>query len=128
MRHRLALRTLVTTLALLVGCSNSHTPTPSLIGSWELLGYADHGVEGATTGTATFHQDGTFEVLGSVTYPGEPTDSLEVAGTYLVGSGTVTLTVGPDTSVWNLNWTGSEYILTLQGAAPATRITLGPIP
>ena len=81
----------------LVSCDgeNSLTPAQKLMGTWDIMGYSDHGIAGATTGSATFGDDGTFAVLGTVTYPGEPVDSLDVSGTYQVSWMTVTLTT-PD--------------------------------
>jgi hypothetical protein len=66
-----------------------------MAGAWDLIGYSDHGVSGVTTGSATFLHDGTFFILGTVTYPGEPTDSLDISGTYQVIAATLTLTT-PD--------------------------------
>lgn len=98
---------------------------PSLEGAWLLTGYADHGVAGATTGSMEFRTDGTFRTLGTVTYPGEPLDSLDVTGTYeLDGNAAVTLVVGTDTSNWSITWGDDTATLTLQEPPPRSAITL----
>jgi len=61
------------------GSDDSTGPRPTLEGAWDLTAYADHGASGVTTGTASFEHDGTFAILGTVTYPGEPVDSLDVS-------------------------------------------------
>ena len=128
MRPLQLLRALVVSGGLLCACSDSVGPAPSLVDTWALLSFTDHGTVGTTTGTMTFTPGNTFEVLGTVTYPGEPEDSIHVNGTYLVSGTTVTLTVGIDTGVWDVHWTGSRYILTLRGPQPTNQMVLGPIP
>lgn len=113
---------------LLLACSDNNAPTPSIVGTWALLGFTDHGIAGATTGTATFRPDDSFEVIGTVTYPGEPTDALHVAGTYTTRGTTISLTTAEGSGDWDMLWTGSQFILTLQGPPPTNRIVLGPIP
>jgi hypothetical protein len=54
----------------------------TLVGSWDLIGFTDAGVPDTTSGTAVFRPDGTFEVDGTVTFPGEPPDPILVDGTY----------------------------------------------
>jgi hypothetical protein len=67
----------------LLGCGESPTqPTPTLVGAWELVGYSDASTPAATTGTAEFRLDGTFEVNGTLTFPGEPPDPVAISGTY----------------------------------------------
>jgi hypothetical protein len=114
--------------SLLSSCSDSSTPTPSIIDTWALLSFTDHGVVGVTTGTVTFRPDSTFEVVGTVTYPGEPTDSLGLAGTYTVQGTRLTLTAGTGAGDWDMLWTGQQFILTLRGPLPTNRLTLGRLP
>lgn len=98
---------------------------PSLVGSWTLAGYTDHGVAGVTTGSMDFRADGTFRTLGTVTYPGEPLDSLDVRGAYVLhGEAAVTLIVGTDTSTWTIAWGAGSATLTLQEAPPQSVIAL----
>jgi hypothetical protein len=80
----------------LLGCGESPTqPTPTLLGAWALVGYSDAGTPAATTGTAEFRPDGTFEVSGTLTFPGEPPDPVAISGTYEVQGDQVELTT-PD--------------------------------
>jgi len=39
-------------------------PVGLLIGTWDLIGFSDGGVEGETTGTAVFGVDGYFYIEG----------------------------------------------------------------
>jgi hypothetical protein len=119
---------LVLAASFILACSDSGAPTPSLVDSWALVSFTDHGTVGATTGTVEFRPDGSFEVVGTVTYPGEPTDSLHVSGVYAVHGPTISLTVGGTTDDWDLFWTGQQFILTLRGPAPTNRMILAPLP
>jgi hypothetical protein len=113
-------------LLFMVSCDSEDSASPSrtLEGTWDLVGYIDHGVSGATTGTGTFRHDSTFVILGTVTYPGEPVDSLDVSGTYQVVAMTVTLTTPEGTGAWSMVFSGDRVVLTLVGADPPTRIRL----
>jgi hypothetical protein len=113
-------------LLVLLSCNSQDSTIPSqtLEGTWDIVGCSDHGVSGVTTGSATFRQDGTFTVLGTVTYPGEPVDSLDVSGTYKVYVGVVTLTTPDGTANWLLEFSGDRVVLTLAGSDPPTSITL----
>ena len=84
-------------IAASIACGDNASPTRSLLGDWELVSFTDHGVMGITTGTMTFNLDGTWEMIGTVTYPGEPIDSLRTGGTYIATTHTVALTSGADT-------------------------------
>jgi len=95
-----------------------------MAGAWDLIGYSDHGVSGVTTGSATFLHDGTFFILGTVTYPGEPTDSLDISGTYQVIGATLTLTTPAGTGTWSIAFSGDQVVLTLVGSDPPTRMIL----
>jgi hypothetical protein len=103
---------------------DSTRPSPGLEGTWDLIGFADHGVLGVTTGSSTFRDDGTFVILGTLTYPGEPVDSLNVSGTYQVVAATATLTTRDGTGAWSLVFSGDRCVLTRIGSAPPTTITL----
>jgi hypothetical protein len=106
------------------GSDSSTGPYRTLEGTWDLVGYSDHGVVGVTTGSSTFRDDGTFVILGTVTYPGEPVDSLDVSGTYQVAAGAAKLTTVDGTSTWSLVFSGDQVLLTLIGSEPPTRMTL----
>lgn len=113
-------------LLLFVSCDGetSTHPAPKLEGVWDIMGYTDHGVPGATTGSCTFRDDGTCAILGTVTYPGEPVDSLEVSGTYQVVATHLTMTTPDGTGSWSLAFSGDRVVLTLIGAEPPTTMTL----
>jgi hypothetical protein len=111
-------------IAVGLGCGDSTSPAPSLVGGWELVSFTDHGVVGTTTGTMTFDLNGTWAMVGTVTYPGEPIDSLRASGTYTAMGNTVVLTAGPDTGTWSLAWSDSTVTLTLQGPLPTNVIVL----
>lgn len=116
----------VCVLLFLISCDSEDSTRPSsrLEGAWDLTGYVDHGVSGATTGSGTFRNDGAFFILGTVTYPGEPADSLDVTGTYRVAATIVTLTTPDGTGAWSMAFSGDRVALALVGADPPTRMTL----
>lgn len=65
------------------GCgSDSMGPSAYLFGTWDLIGFTDMGVSAKTTGTAEFRADGTFRVNGTITFPGEPAESIALDGSY----------------------------------------------
>lgn len=113
-------------LLFLVSCDKEDAtrPAPKLEGTWDLIGYVDHGVSGVTTGSCTFRDDGTFVILGTVTYPGELVDSLDTAGTYQVVDTTVTLTTPDGTGAWSFVFSGDQCALALVGSTPSTTMTL----
>ena len=113
-------------LGLLISCESedSTRPSPKLEGTWDLIGYVDHGVPGATTGSATFRNDGTYSISGTVTYPGEPEDSLDVSGTYQVIATVATLTTPDGPSSWSLTFSSDRVVLSLRGSEPPTTMTL----
>ena len=105
-------------------CSGTSEPEGSLVGNWDLLEFSDAGVEATTTGTATFRTDGTFSIAGTVEFPGEPVDTLDVEGTYQVTGSSVDLTIGAETSTWTLEFSDDEVVLTEVASPPANTITL----
>jgi len=118
MRRRLLFTVgIVTIIALASGC-DSTSPEPSLtdlVGTWDLISMTDSVTVGTTTGTMTFGAGGTFSIVGTVTYPGEPTDSLVIAGTYAQSGSAVTLTIGGTPSTWQVTFSGSEVVFTPTG-------------
>ena len=92
------MRALVLTCLLTVAgaaCANDGTaPSVSLVGVWDFVGFTDGGVAALTTGTWTFETDSSVVVSGTVTFPSEPTDSLEGTGTYIQNGNTVHLILG----------------------------------
>ena len=99
-------------------------PSPSLLDTWELVGYSDAGTPAAATGTAEFRLDGTFEVSGTLTFPGEPPDPVAISGTYQVQGDQVELITPDGSGLWRLRFGGEEVSLTLEGSAPPTSMTL----
>jgi hypothetical protein len=112
--------------ALGAGCGKDSTsPAISLVGSWDFIGFSDAGVAATTTGTWVFGSDGTFSVAGTVTFPGEPTDSIVVAGTYTQSGNSVTLSVaGAPATSWTLTASGDQVTLTENEPPPANTVTL----
>jgi hypothetical protein len=86
------------------------------------------GASAVTTGTCEFRADGTFEVNGTITFPGEPTESLVIDGSYVQSGSTVVLTIGARTGNWTLTASGNEVTLTENAPPPANSITLSRTP
>lgn len=103
---------------------DSTAPSPSLIGRWDLIGFSDMGISAVTTGTGEFRADGTFDFNGTITFPGEPTESLVIAGSYVQSGTAVVLTIGDQTGDWTLTSSGNEVTLTENEPPPANTITL----
>ncbi len=106
------------------GCEDPSNQNRHLEGDWSLAGYSDHGVAGETTGFAHFRHDDTFEIRGTVTYPGEPTDSVIVSGTYAAVADIVTLTTADGSGSWRMTFAENTVLLSLIGSTPPTTITL----
>jgi hypothetical protein len=108
-----------------LSCDDGPTrPSPSLLGAWDLVGYSDAGAVAAATGTADFRLDGTFEVSGTITFPGEPPDPVAISGTYQVTGDQVELITPDGSGLWRLRFAGEEVTLTLEGSAPPTTMAL----
>lgn len=122
-RSRIAL-TWALALAL-AACNNDGTaPSVSLVGVWDFIGFTDGGVAALTTGTWTFAIDSSVTVDGTVTFPGEPTDSLDMAGTYLQNGNTVQLIIGTGSGDWTITSNGDQIVLTEIEPPPANTVTL----
>lgn len=104
--------------------SDSAAPSISLIGAWDLIGFTDGGVAAATTGTWSFAADSSFSVSGTVTFPGEPTDSLVIAGTYVQYGNSVQLTIGAEAGAWTVTGNTGQIVLTEIEPPPANTISL----
>jgi len=89
-----------------------------------MIGYVDQGISAVTTGTAEFLPDSTFTIEGTVTFPGEPVDTVSVAGTYQQAGDRVTLTTVDGSGTWQLTEQAATVTLTLLGTSPPTRIIL----
>ena len=105
-------------------CHDTSGPQISLVGTWDFIGFSDAGIEAATTGTWTFEAASAFHVRGTITFPGEPTDSLVATGSYSQQGNQVELTIGPDTGSWTISGDGDVVVLTEIEPAPANTITL----
>ena len=109
----------------LAACNHDGTaPTVSLVGMWNFVGFTDGGVAAVTTGTWTFEIDSTVIVAGTVTFPGEPTESLDFAGTYLQNGNTVQLSFSTGSGDWTITSNGDQIVLTEIEPPPANTITL----
>jgi hypothetical protein len=120
------LAALLVGLAVLGGCGEDDPcmPGQTLEGSWDLIGYADHGVWAATSGTATFGADGGFVVAGTVTFPGEPADTLALSGIWSMSGDRAVLTTTDGSGEWVVGFSGPEATLTLMGPGPSNVIRL----
>ncbi len=114
----------------LAACGDSTgAESMSLVGTWDIIGFADDGVAAQITGTWVFRADGTFTIEGTVMPPDEPTEDISGSGTYEQnGTGVVftfqTRTPGSSTSTWTLSMSGDVATLTQDEPPPANTITL----
>ena len=107
---------------------DSTAPSLSLVGTWDLIGFTDMGISAVTTGTGEFRPDGTFGINATITFPGEPTEPLVIAGSYVQSGTTVVLTIGGQTGNWTLTSSDNEVTLTENEPPPANTITLRRVP
>ncbi len=122
---RIVGRSVAVGATLLAACATDNTgPGPSLVGTWDLVGYTDMGIAAATTGTWMFRSDGTMSVNGTITFPGEATEPLIADGTYEQSGASVTLTIGTQSGSWTLVESGNELTLTEDEPPPANSIVL----
>lgn len=125
--HRPLYRLLFFSLILLstLSCGEDETtgPQDSLVGTWDFIGFSDGGIDAETTGTWVFRRDGTFSANGTVTYPGEPTDNVDVDGNWELSGNTVLLTIDQASSTWTTEFTGDVAVLA-STENPATTATL----
>ncbi len=99
--------------AVLVACQSTEPGAPSIVGSWNLASFSDSGTVGVTTGTMTFAAGGAWSVVGTVTYPGEPLDSLVASGTWSQQGTVLTLApAGSAAGTWDMAFAGAELVLT----------------
>lgn len=119
-------RGLVVALLLVLACNDrlGTAPSPEIQGHWSLMEYVDTGVIGVTTGDMSFYSDGSFETLATVTFPGEPEDSLTTSGTWSQDGATVSLTAEGVTSDWQITGSSTQVTLRLMGQTPPTWIVL----
>lgn len=122
-RRCLAL-TWVLALALAACNSEGTAPSVSLVGVWDFVGFTDGGVAAVTTGTWTFAIDSSVTAAGTVTFPGELTDSLDVAGTYLQNGNTVQLIIGTGSGDWTITSNADQIVLTEIEPPPANTVSL----
>jgi hypothetical protein len=112
-------------LLVLAACESGTDPVSSIQGAWDMVAFRSDGVDAsAITGTMVFAANGTVTVNGSITFPGEPADTIADVGTWSQAGTTLTMTLGGDTGTWQLTFTGDRVVLQLQGDASASRLTL----
>jgi hypothetical protein len=114
---------LLLAIALLAGCGDDD-PARTLLGTWDLVGFTEHGVETTVTGSASFGEGGDFEFAGEVTFPGEPADEIGMSGAWRQIGDRLTLTTLTDSEEWIVRFAGDEATLTLVGDEPTNVITL----
>lgn len=106
-------------------CDDTSGPEAfSIVGTWDLIGFSDAGMEAETTGTWIFLADGTHSVDGTVTFPGEPVDSIAGNGTYEQMGTTLEFTLGAETGSWTVEASRDTATLTEVGPPPPNTITL----
>lgn len=112
-------------LLAVLACSDTVTLGDRLLGTWTLASFEDRGVVGVTTGSWTFSESGAFSALGTITYPDEPTDSLDVVGTWReYSTSAIELTVAGDVSVWAVTLSGDTAVMAFTDVDGTVRITL----
>ena len=114
-------------LMLLTGCDDDgpNGPGQTLVGSWDLVGYTDHGVAATSaTGTADFAADGSFAITGEVIFPGEPIEPLDVNGVWSTSGDRVNLTTIDGTGEWGVVFSGADATLERVGPDPTNVIQL----
>lgn len=110
---------------ILAGCdADEPRVCATLEGNWNLTGFSDHGVAATATGDAVFGEDGNFTILGEITFPGEPVDTLDLVGTWSMTGDRVTLTTESGTGEWIVDFSGRDATLTLVGPLPTNVIQL----
>jgi len=95
-----------------------------LVGNWDLVSFSDGGVTGEAQGTAVFRGDGMFSIVGTVTFPGEPTDSVSVSGRYELGLRSVELITEEGRTSYSLEFHGDDVVMTESEPPPANMIKL----
>jgi hypothetical protein len=95
-----------------------------MVGTWDLIGYSDAGVEAQASGIWTFRADGTHSFEGIVTYPDEPPQNISGDGTFAQTGTTLVLVVGTESSTWTVEISGDLATLTQVELPPANTITL----
>jgi hypothetical protein len=84
-----------------IACGDSiHT----LVGTWTITSFNDHGTVGITTGTGTFDAGGTFAMAGTVTYPGELASTFDLTGSWTLRADSVDLTIEGETTAWGVDF------------------------
>lgn len=101
-------------LVVAAGCGddNGVGPAADLTGTWDLIGYSDHGVAATASGTVVFGEDGVFSVVGSLTYPGEAPELLDVSGTWSPTPTGVLLYTSTGSDEWTVETAGLLATLT----------------
>ena len=109
-----------------LGCGGDEgsEPEETMVGTWNFIGFSDDGLEAATTGTASFHADGTVAFHGTVTYPGESTEALDAEGSYRQDGTDLEMTFDGNSLNWVITRSGDEVLLTQDEGPPANTIRL----
>lgn len=112
--------------ATLAACSDPAAPDPrTLLGSWDMIGFSDDGVEALTTGTWTFRSDGTHSFDGTIEFPGEPVEPVSGEGTWDQTGSTLEMAIGDtQSSFWDVEHSGDVATLTADEPPPANWIRL----
>jgi hypothetical protein len=106
-------------------CGDGSPSSATVVGTWSIAGFDDHGTSGTTTGTWTFQTDGTFAADGTLGFPGEPIQAIALDGTYAVRPDTVDLTVAGETTAWGLAFPSStRAVLSHRDAEGMVKVTL----
>ncbi len=104
-----------TAVLLAFACEKSTiaAPMPSLVGTWNIVGYSA-GTLAATSasGTWIFGSGGTWNLNAVLLVPGLPVDSLTEQGTYVQNANHVAITYSAGTFDWLVTVSGADVTLT----------------
>jgi hypothetical protein len=101
----------------LASCDEGESAVQSLEGTWNVVGYAESGIEAVASGTALFGADRTVSLVYDVTFPGQGTVSVFSSGTWTQSGSTVSMVLDGAASSWTVSFSGNFAVLEQVGGA-----------